>query len=91
MHTQSFPLNVLVTTDYVGSNTSGESQTFDFYVQTGPFMGNPIVTAATCGIWTPFTTDGDGSLTAPANSVRLPIASISNSLGTVFATRPGGI
>ena len=90
-HTTSFAQNVFVTTTYTGSATSNAAQTFDFYVQAGPFIGSPIVTAVTPGVWVPATNSAVGSLTAPANAVKLPIALLYNTMCTSTTTRPGGV
>ena len=89
-HSHNFPLDVCVTSGpFFGAADSTFAENYDFYVRTGPFVGNPFVTAQTSGIWTPSTT-AIGSATGPANCLRLPIAALYNTMCTNFVGRPGG-
>jgi hypothetical protein len=87
-HFTNFPLSVIVTTSYTGAANSSTPQTYDFYVQTGPFVGSPIVTAATSGTWATNTNDLSGSTTAPGG-YSLPIASVMHSANRNYITRGG--
>ena len=73
------------------ANTTGQ-QTYDFYAYCNPFIGTPVLTAATSGVWQADAFAGFfGSTAPPANAIRLPTASVSTSLTTVFQSVRGGV
>jgi hypothetical protein len=89
-HTAQTPFSVFVTTTGVAATTG--SQTYDFYVLCQPFIGSPMVTAATTGLWQadPYGAQAS-SLARPAGAIKLPVASVNTSMTTVFRTINGGI
>jgi hypothetical protein len=89
-HTSQRPMPVYVTTTG-DANTTG-IQDYDFYALCDPYIGSPLITAATSGIWRadPYCVS-TSSVNAPANAIKLPSASVTTSLTTVFATIKGGI
>ena len=65
---------------------SPATQTYDFYVQTGPYTGCGMVSALTTDTWTPET--GNGIVTAlPSNPLRLPLSSNLHSMNQTYLTR----
>ena len=85
-----FPLDVCVTSGpFFGEANSTFAESYEFYVKTGPFPGNPFVTAQTSGIWTP-STQPIGSTTGPAICLRLPIATYLHTMCNNYVGRPGG-
>ena len=61
-------------------------QTFDFYVQTGPYVGCGMVSALTTDTWIPDT--GNGIVTAlPSYALQLPLSSNMHSMNQTYLTR----
>jgi hypothetical protein len=89
-HVSRAPINVYVWSEYTGSASSNETRNYDFYVETGPFVGNPIITAATSGTWTPNYFDYAGT-TRPTNACKLPMATVMHSMNANYVTRVGGV
>ena len=89
-HVSTTPVAVYVATSYDGVATATAPQTYEFYVAMPYFVGNPIVTAATSGTWTPNLNDGSGSLSVPVNAIKLPIASNMTSMVRNYVTMTGG-
>ena len=89
-HVSPMPLAVYVTTSYTGTYTSNDPQNYEFYVAMPYYVGNPIVTAATSGTWTPNISDGPGSSTVPTYGIQLPIASNMTSMVKTYSTVAGG-
>jgi hypothetical protein len=89
-HTVQRPMTVYVTTTG-DANTTG-TQDYDFYAYCDPYIGSPMITAATTGLWRadPYCVSAS-SLNAPANAIKLPTASVNTSLTTVFSSVKGGI
>jgi len=77
-HVTNAPAAVYVKSAYTGTAASTDPRDFDFYVETGPYVGNPIITAATSAFWTPNYLDGGGTA-RPTNALRLPMASVMHS------------
>ena len=83
-HCAVMPSSVWVSTS--NAALSPVSQTFDFYVQTGPFVGCGMVSALTTDTWTPNT--GSGLVTAlPLYSLQLPLSSNGHSMNQTYLTR----
>ena len=61
------------------------SQTFDFYVQTGPYVGCAMISAMTTDTWTPDL--GNGIVALPSTAMRLPLASNLHSMNQTYLTR----
>jgi hypothetical protein len=89
-HTVQRPMTVYVTTTG-DANTTG-IQDYDFYAYCDPYIGSPMITAATTGLWRADPTCvSAASLNPPANAIKLPGASVNTSLTTNVATVKGGI
>jgi hypothetical protein len=88
-------MTVYVTTTGTASTGTGNAD-YDFYVFAEPYIGNPVITVATSGQWR---TDpigatvgtGGAMSTRPANSIKLPTASVNTSMTTVLQSIGGGI
>ena len=89
-HVSRHPYNVYVLSQYTGPVSSNDPRDYEFFVETGPFVGNPIVTAATSGTWTPNYSDYAGT-TKPTNACKLPMASAMHSANNNYVTRYGGL
>jgi hypothetical protein len=94
-HTVQRPMTVYVTTTGTAS-TGGGNADYDFYVLADPYIGAPVITATTSGRWRAdpigATTGTGGALsTRPANSIKLPTASVNTSMTTVLQSIAGGI
>ena len=94
-HTVQRPMTVYVTTTGTAS-TGGGNADYDFYVLADPYIGAPVITATTSGRWRTdpigATTGTGGALsTRPANSIKLPTASVNTSMTTVLQSIAGGI
>jgi hypothetical protein len=89
-HVSRAPYNVYVLSQYTGPVSSNDPRDYHFYVETGPFVGNPIVTAATSGTWTPNYSDYAGT-TRPTNACKLPMATVMHSMNANYVTRVGGV
>jgi hypothetical protein len=94
-HTVQHPMTVYVTTTGTASTGNGNAD-YDFYVFAEPFIGNPVITVATSGLWRTdpigATTGTGGAMsTRPANSIKLPTASVNTSMTTVLQSIAGGI
>ena len=77
-HVTNYPLSVYVTTTYQGTPdiNSHPQLTFDFYVQTGWFVGTPVVSVLTSAgdTWTPDALTGEilqANQVVPTNAFRL--------------------
>jgi hypothetical protein len=84
-HVTDSPGGVYVKSTWTGDPASDEPRVFDFYVQTGPFVGEPIITAATSGTWAPNYSDNTGT-TRPTNALRLPMASVMHSANANYVS-----
>ena len=94
-HTVQHPMTVYVTTTGTASTGDGNAD-YDFYVYAEPYIGNPVITATTSGQWRAdpigATTGTGGALpTRPANSIKLPTATVNTSMTTVLQSIAGGI
>ena len=94
-HTVQHPMTVYVTTTGTASIGGGNAD-YDFYVLADPYIGAPVITATTSGQWRAdpigATTGKGGALsTRPANSIKLPTASVNTSMTTVLQSIAGGI
>ena len=64
--------------------TMNQNMVFDFYVYTGPMIGNPVLTAMTSQTWVTDLTSASGVL--PANAQRLRIAANCTSMVKSYTT-----
>ena len=83
-HCTAMPYSVWVSTPNGALNPT--SQSFDFYVQTGPYVGAGMVSALTTDTWTPETGSGISS-TLPLYALQLPLASNMHSMNISYLTR----
>ena len=85
-HVTNAPAAIYVKSTWTGDPTnSTDPRDFDFYVQTGPYVGSPIITAATSAVWTPNYRDGAGTV-RPTNALRLPMASVMHSANANYVS-----
>ena len=83
-HCTAMPYSVWVSTS--NATLSPASQSFDFYVQTGPFVGCGMVSALTTDTWTPET--GNGVVTTlPLYALQLQLSSSMHSMNQTYLTR----
>ena len=83
-HCTAMPYSVWVNSTNTQLNVT--SQTFDFYVQTGPYVGCAMISAMTTDTWTPETGNGISSA-LPTTVLRLPLSSNMHSMNQVYLTR----
>jgi hypothetical protein len=86
-HCTAMPYSVWVNSTNTQLNVT--SQTFDFYVQTGPYVGCAMISEMTNDTWTPETGSGNngGIVSLPTTAMRLPLASNGHSMNQVYLTR----
>ena len=83
-HCTAMPYSVWVSTPNTSLNPT--SQTFDFFVQTGPYVGAAMVSVLTTDTWTPET--GSGIVTTlPPYALQLPMSSNMHSMNQTYLTR----
>ena len=87
-HCTAMPYALYVSTTNTQLNPT--SQTFDFYVTTGPFVGCAMISAMTTDTWTPepgITNHGGIVDSVPSANLRLPIASNMTTMCQNYVTR----
>ena len=82
-HAVNCPSAVYVSTSNTALNVT--SQTFDFYVLTGPAVGCVMISAMTTDTWVPDTSSGVSTL--PTSNFQLKLASAMTSMCTNYVTR----